>query len=513
MKKSLCGLFLLTLLCFTVNSPASKRDADSTYVNTPRLSADFQGNIDSLLGVWYNQNSQIEESIFSDSTFNDSTAVHYSNIPDSVYISRLKRLPYEIPLTYNKITRNFIELYIFRKRDKLQTIIGLSDYYFPILDNIIDKYDIPKELRNISIIESALNPRATSRARAAGLWQFIYGTGRLYGLTMNSLVDERRDPIKATNAACRYFKDLYAIFGDWHLVIAAYNCGPNNVKKAIRRSGGKRDFWEIYRFLPRETRGYVPAFIGASYAINYYREHNITPTPLSLPMYTDTLMISHDVHLGQISQKLGISVEQLRDLNPQYIRDIVPARGGLMYPIRLPIDYVSKYIDNENSIYHYNDSLFFTIDYLKNPNYYSSLIGAPGKNYSKITYIVKQGDYVASVAKHFGCSSTEVKDWNNLYRNRLKVGKKLVIYVPKKKAAKFKAELNGEKTNVEEDNTVNAGDYIMYTVKSGDSLWSISQMYPGSSDEQIRQINNIGSSETIKPGQHLKIMKKASANN
>lgn len=495
-------LFLSTSL-FASN----KMDIDTSYLENQLIEYNSESSIDSLLDQWYLQNSQVEETFLADSSEVEGDTIHYSFIPDSIYRSRLEMLPYEVPMTYNKIVRNYIELYTNKKRDRLQVMIGLSDYYFPIFDDIIDSYGIPNELKYIAIIESALNPRAVSRARAVGLWQFIYGTGKLYGLTMNSLIDERRDPIKATHAACRFLKDLYNIYGDWHLVIAGYNCGPNNVKKAIRRSGGKRNFWAIYRYLPRETRGYVPAFIGATYALNYYKEHNISPVVCDLPQITDTIMVNQEVHLGQISEIIGISIDLLKDMNPQYIKEIVPARGGKKYPVRLPSNFITAFIDNENTIFNHKDSIYFTKEYLQSPEkYIASYSTPPGKNYIKYVYRVKEGDYLGAIASHYNCSVNNIKDWNNLYRNKIYVGQKLVIYIPKKKASKY----NLTSSNETDSNSVEVnGGYIVYKVKSGDTIWGITQLFPGSTDDEIRRLNNLGEFQIIQPGQTLKIMKKS----
>ncbi|MGC8804079.1 MAG: lytic transglycosylase domain-containing protein, partial [Bacteroidales bacterium] len=285
---------------------------DSLYVDDVELIQPvFEDNLDSLLNLYYMQqnNTTYNDDLVLEPTDADSA---FQYIPDSVYISRLQALKSGVPLTYNKIVRRYIEMYTQRKKDKVQRMVGLAQYYFPLFDDIFDFYGVPNELKYMSIIESALNPRARSRTRAVGIWQFMYGTAKLYGLTINGLVDERRDPIKATHAAAQFSKDLYDVFKDWQLVIAAYNCGPGNVSRAIRRSGGKRNFWDIYPYLPRETRGHVPAFIAAVYTMNYYREHNIQPQQTGFPIKVDTVIIHDDLHLMQVAEVLNISIDLLR---------------------------------------------------------------------------------------------------------------------------------------------------------------------------------------------------------
>jgi membrane-bound lytic murein transglycosylase D len=244
----------------------------------------------------------------------------------------------------------YIGVYTKNRRGQMEVMLGLTDYYFPIFEEVLDQYGLPLELRYLPVIESALNPRAVSRAKATGIWQFMFGTARMYNLTMNSLVDERRDPLASSHAAARYLRDLHGIYNDWTLALAAYNCGPGNVNKAIRRAGGSRNYWAIYNYLPRETRGYVPAFVAATYAMHYYDEHKLVPLAVDFPVYTDTIMIHQEMHLMQISEVLDIPVEMLRDMNPQYLSDIIPARDR-SYSLRLPVDYSSRFIDNIDTIY------------------------------------------------------------------------------------------------------------------------------------------------------------------
>ena len=275
------------------------------------------------------------------------------------YIERLRRMPTIMEMGYNDIVQRFIDRYMGRLRHSVSYMLGAANFYVPIFEEALEAYQVPLELKYLPVIESALNPKAVSRVGATGLWQFMLGTGKMYGLEVNSLVDERRDPVRASYAAARYLRDLYRIFGDWNLVIAAYNCGPGNINKATRRSGGFKDYWQLYPYLPAETRGYVPAFIAANYAMTYYCEHNICPMTTKLPLQTDTIVVDRDVHLEQIAAVLDLDIEMLRSLNPQYRRDIVPGTSK-KYAIRLPMADTGRFIDMQDSIYNYRTTELLT---------------------------------------------------------------------------------------------------------------------------------------------------------
>lgn len=268
------------------------------------------------------------------------------------YINRLSRLPNVMEMVYNDVVQKFIDRYSGRLRHSISYMLGASNFYIPIFEEALETYQLPLELKYLPIIESALNPTAVSRVGATGLWQFMIGTGKQYGLQVNSLVDERRDPVKSSYAAARYLKDLYKVFGDWNLVIAAYNCGPENINKAIHRSNGDKDYWKIYPYLPKETRGYVPAFIAANYIMTYYSQHNICPMTTRLPAKTDTVMVSRNVHLEQVAAVIGINIDLLRSLNPMYRRNVIPGATEPM-PLRLPQSEVGKFIDMADSVYNY----------------------------------------------------------------------------------------------------------------------------------------------------------------
>ncbi len=272
-------------------------------------------------------------------------------------IDRLQRMPTMMEMTYNEPVRKFIDRYTKRGRRQVSALLGIANFYMPIFEQALESYGLPLELKYLPIIESGLNPNATSHAGAGGLWQFMPSAAKQYDLRINSLVDERRDPIKGSYAAAHMLSDLYKIFGDWNLVIAAYNCGPGNVNKAIHRAGGETDYWKIYPHLPRETRGYVPAFIAANYIMNYYCEHNICPMDTRLPLHTDTIHVDRDLHFNQIAAVIGIDVNQLKELNPQYRRNIVNGSSGTA-SIRMPLPYIMKFIDLQDSIYNYQRSSY-----------------------------------------------------------------------------------------------------------------------------------------------------------
>ncbi|MCK5171086.1 MAG: transglycosylase SLT domain-containing protein [Bacteroidales bacterium] len=490
-------------------------DKDSLLSFNPVINSDFETNLDSLINLWY-----VKNAIKTDynSSENDSIFV-IPEFHDSVYIERLQNIPSIIDLSYNKIVRNYIHVYTKQRRESVGNMIGVADYYFPKIEEIFESYGIPTELKYLAIIESALNPRAVSRVGATGMWQFMYGTARMYDLTINSYVDERRDPVQSAHAAALFMKDLYSMFNDWTLVIAAYNCGPGNVNKAIRRSGGKRDFWQIYYRLPRETRGYVPAYIAAAYTFNYFEEHGINPQYPELPIATDTIMISENLHLKQVSEVLGISLKALRDLNPQYKQDIIPAKGG-HYPLTIPMEYVGKFINQQNSIFAYKDSIFFNADNtIKNPQHSYYVPQAP-TNRDKLIYTVKSGDNLGYISEWYHVRTSDIRYWNNIRGNMIRIGQKLNIYVPKGSSKKY-ADINKlsfeEKqrrigktsTRSEEIKTdpIN-NNYVYYKVRYGDTLWEIARKYSGVTENDIMKLNNITSGKSLKAGQHIKIKPK-----
>jgi membrane-bound lytic murein transglycosylase D len=348
-----------------------------------------------------------------------------TELPDSIYKQRLQALPFVIEVPYNEVVRRYILRYVKHSPRQLAALQRKAEYFFPIFEDILAKHDLPYELCYMPVIESALNPQARSHMGATGLWQFMPATGKKYGLEINSLVDERMDPIRSTEAACLFLKNLYAIFQDWNLVIAAYNCGPGNVNKAIHRAGGKRDFWSIYPYLPSETRGYLPIFIAASYAMNYAEAHGICPaTPLTT-MASDTIVTTQRQHLKQIADNIDIPLAELRRLNPQYPRDIIP--GGKAYAICLPIEKAGVYIDKQDTILAYQAKELIhnrrdEIELLHR----TSVNG--GYSINGVTYYkIKEGDTLGGIAKKFRVSVKQLKAWNGLKSDMIRAGKTLKI--------------------------------------------------------------------------------------
>jgi len=460
----------------------------------------LDANVDSLLRSWHVQYFAKVE----DHCHDDEGNIQFH---DSIYQQRLEALPRVISLPYNKVVSDCIKLYSERRRSLVKYMLGMADYYFPIIEPILDEYNLPIELKYLAVVESALNPVAISRVGACGLWQFMLPTGKSYGLEINSLVDERRDPIKATHAACKYFRDMYAIYGDWTLVLASYNCGPGNVNKAIRRSGGKKDFWQIFPYLPRETRSYVPLFIAANYVMNYYCEHNLCPVRTSLPLATDTIMVNKLLHFEQVSDMLNIDIEQLRALNPQYKRDIIPGHTR-PFVLKLPAVETYAFIDKEDTVYAHR-----TEELLANalPFYAADGTFTPPNTKEKITHTAKTGENLYTIADKYGITAREIRRWNGLGTNRVANGKRLTLYIDNGgiafASATTKTEkepASGTKASTSSSAIAAIDGYISYKVQSGDSLYSISKKYPGISAATLQKVNELPNSN-IRPGQVLKI--------
>ena len=456
---------------------------------------------DSLFTLWHS-NSQTRDEYIDE--YNLDSVRFQSNVPDEVYIERLKRMGSFITLPYNDIVKNYIILYSEKMPTKMSQMLGLCKYYMPIFEETLNRHGMPEELKAMAIIESALNPRATSRVGAKGLWQFMYATAKMYGLQIDSFVDERTDPVKSSEAAAKYMKDAYRIFGDWNLAIASYNCGAGNVNKAIRRSGGSREFWDIYPYLPRETRGYVPAFVGALYTMTYYKEHGIRPEAIDMPTAVDTFKINKMLHLKQVSDLTGAPLEELKELNPQYTHQIIPG-DSKEYILKLPYKYSNSFIDHEDSIYvHKADEYFNPVTLKKIKD------GADGE---RIVYRVQSGDYLGRIASRHRCTVAQIKRWNNLTSNNIRVGQRLVIY--RGGSAPASASSSSSKSSTASKSASSApavtasanGEYLVYTIQSGDSFYSIAKNYPGISANDIMNFNGLSSSK-IKPGMKIKIPKK-----
>lgn len=540
MKKYNLGILILIFLMCTINANAqiNEKDLNTSILknevnrldsiksilpdsfSNDNLDTILSDRLDSLVDTWYVQNAfSIDSLTKAYSAFTTS-----NEIPDSVFISRLQKLDSYIPLPYNETVKKFINFYLNKRGGQVAIMMGLSNYYFPLFEEALARYDLPSELKYLPVIESALNPKAVSRVGASGLWQFMYGTARMYGLEINSYVDERYDPIKSTDAAARYLRDLYAIYGDWHIVIAAYNCGPGNVNKAVRRSGGKQGYWEIYSRLPRETRGYIPIFIAATYVMNHAKEHNLIVVQPTFKLLTDTIIVSSYLNFEQIAANLSIPVQEIRQLNPQYKRDIIPARPDKPFVLKLPIDKISPFIENQTQIFAYNRDKYFPNNQIVLIKEEHSIAYANTDGKKKIYYTVRSGDYPGAIARKYRISVSNLCAWNNIRHNKIRVGQKLAIY-SKDSAPVTQAKPQIVQNTIATDQTSNKyvplklqanssegslnGEFTMYTVRSGDSLYTIAKQFAGVSDNEIKLLNNIKNARSIVPGQKLKIPVKA----
>lgn len=504
--------------------------------------------LDSLYRIRYFSDSIL----ITDSSILNQYGYAANDIPqfaDSVYSQRIADLNRETPidLTYNKHVKSFIELYANRKRELTGRVLGLSYVYYPMFEELLDRYDIPLEMKHLAVVESALNPTAGSHMGAKGLWQFMYGTGKVYDLKVTSLVDDRYDPYKSTEAACQHMLDLHAIYGDWLLVLAAYNSGAGNVNRAIRRAGGTKNYWAIWPFLPRETRGYVPAFIAVNYVMNYAAEHNIYPAHPGMVMHgTDTVSVRDVLVFDQLNEMLGISMEDLRFFNPQFKKEIIPATTEKPYILRIPTDFIGAYLNNEEQLYAYTTkeglkkeklieeikkvsdrSLHIvrngenlgliarkyrvSVNQLMAWNNMRSTMIRPGqklvvyssgspmaqagskpvmRSASSSTHTVKSGENLGLIAKKYKCTVTDLKEWNGIQGSVIKPGQKLRVYQPAEETAQ---------------NTVTEGKFLIHTVRNGDTLWDIAREYDGVTVDQIKSLNHLNNASRIKPGQKLKI--------
>jgi membrane-bound lytic murein transglycosylase D len=429
----------------------------------------------------------------------DITDTVYNELSKETLKERLTYLNSKTPfnVAYNPSLERLIKFYLKTRKDRLAVLLGKASYYFPLFEEYLDKYDLPLEIKYLAIVESALRPRARSRVGASGLWQFMYYTGKQFDLKVSSYVDERYDPIRATEAACKYLSSLYTIFGDWDLALAAYNSGPGNVSKAIRRSGGSKNYWNIRRYLPRETAGYLPAFYATYYIMEYAKEHNIMPDKKYTNRFeTDTIIVKRQISFEQVNMVLNTNDELLEFLNPQYKLNIIPFIKGKNYTLRLPKKLLGKFVSNEEQIY-----AFAAAEDAKREKPLPKYFESP----QRIRYRVRKGDYLGRIAKRFGVSVSQIKRWNGLRTSRLSIGQRLTIHprkfasVQKKKSSSRVSKTN--KINILKDN------YTMYIVQKGDSLWLISKKFPKVSVDQIKNWNNIWSVKSLKPGQKLKIYK------
>ena len=446
--------------------------------------------------------TELSDNMFSDiSNFNADTEVSY-DLSTELLKKRLAKMDAKSPfnIEYNPALENTIKAFLKNRPKAFERLMAVSEYYFPMFEEHLAKYNIPLELKYLAIVESALNPRAKSRVGASGLWQFMYPTGKQYNLEVTSYVDERYDPLKATEAACQYLSSLYGIFGDWSMVLAAYNCGPGNVSKAIRRSGGSQNYWNIRKNLPKETANYVPAFLATFYIYEFKKEHGIMPKKAPLTYFeTDTIMVKKQMSFKHISELLDIPVEQLEFLNPIYKLKVIPFEADEPHYLRLPKNKMGLFVSNEEKIYAYlnyletdkektkyiastsKDSISSSAD--------SSYVSKPKFERKTQFHTIKSGESLGKIADKYNVSITELKKWNSIKGNTIQAGKKLKIYSDKKVIVKTESKSNNDGT---------------YTVKSGDSLFSISKQFPGVSIEDIKKWNDI-SGDNIQPGMKLKI--------
>ena len=413
----------------------------------------------------------------------DYNDVVYDELPTDTLKMRLAKLNAKTPfnIEYNPLLENVIKSYLKRNKQSLEKLMALSQYYFPMFEQKLDMHNIPLEIKYLAIVESALNPRARSRVGATGLWQFMFATGKMHGLDITSYVDERMDPVRSTEAAAEYLSTLYRVFEDWDLVLASYNSGPGNVSKAIRRSGGSTNYWNLRPYLPRETAGYVPAFLATLYIFEYAEEHGFQPpTPKTTYFETDTIQVKKLLSFNEISEVTGVDKEMLKFLNPSYKLDIIPYVEEERYGIRLPRQNAGFFVNNEEAIYGYTDAKL-----AEKEETLPELVQAE----TKIRYKVKKGDYLGKIAERYGVGVSQIKSWNNIRSNNLRIGQNLTIYPRNAEAV---SSTSGKKSP------------MFYTVKRGDSLWSISKKFPGVTVQQIRNLNNMNTNR-LKPGMKLKL--------
>ena len=493
-------LFLITsVVCNSLDAQTLKSSRDSTL----ELQADdpIAAALDSLAYMKLFETTRFGGEFGRPGNFGfapDSIPVY----PPEVIAERIAKMDAQSPfkLVYNKEVQAYISMYSERKREQVSRMIGLSELYFPMFEEALSKHKMPLELKYLAIVESALNPAARSRVGAQGLWQFMYATGKLFKLDVSSYVDERCDPIQSTEAACLYMKYLYSIYKDWSLVLAAYNSGPGNVNKAIRRSGGKTNYWDLRPYLPRETAGYVPAFIAAAYIRNHTREHNLYPImPKAIFSEIDTVHINKRVTFSQLSHVLDMPVEDIAFLNPAFLHDLIPSTDKY-HVLTLPKSKIATFINNEETIYSYKSSQQSRMDSLMS-------IKKTGSASTKI-HTVRSGESLSIVARKYGVSVNDLKKWNNLKSSRLLRGQRLKVssnqenQVEEAVGKLSEDAKTSEKTKTESTTKNESVSY--YKVRPGDSLWKISVKH-GMSLDELRKLNGLSSRSVIKPGMKLKV--------
>jgi len=517
------GLFLVLYLQTAMLFATSKiGDTTFVYIQDDPIVA----MLDSLqLTKYFECNSYLSDSCLFD--MNNYKTGYIPYFDELVYEARLAKLDQQTPfdLIYNSAVKAYIDMYSLRKRVLVSRLIGLSQVYFPMFEEKLVKYDLPLELKYLAIVESALNPNAISKSGAGGLWQFMYPTGKMYGLEVNSYVDDRRDPLKATEAACRYFKYLYGMFGDWQMVLAAYNCGPGTLSKAIRRSGNKKTYWEIRPYLPIETQGYVPAFIAVNYLMSFSKEHNIYPIAAKQSyFYADTVHVKQGVTFEAVSKIIDVPLEDIIFLNPAYKLKRVPGYGNYRH-LYLPANKTGAFINNETAIYTYKRNEELSRDSIM----FLAMQTAPSKKIHK----VKKGENLQKIASKYQCSTSDLKQWNKIKGNAVKTGTKLVVYLPSQKSQTKSIAVNHQTVKQANDtlfaNTdslkkevssveatpsiINANNnleknakVIYHVIQKGDTLWNITNRYKMGSVDELMRINNLSKDYKLIPGGKIKVV-------
>jgi membrane-bound lytic murein transglycosylase D len=515
-----CGLAILTSYAFASATDTLRRQVDAPVVTDQEVN-----RMDSLIESWFSTNPAIA---FNKSNYEslEFSATDTPRVSPEVIAERIAMINTSIPLVYNSTVQSFIDLYVIRRRAKVSEMLTIGQQYFPMIEEELDRQGMPMELKYVAVIESALNTHAVSKAGATGLWQMMYGTGKLMGLQIDTYVDERRDPYLATQAGIAYLKKMHAIYDDWLLAIAAYNCGPGNVNKALRKAGGgDKTFWDIWKYLPAETRSYVPIFIAATYSFEYHEEHNIQPSTFSYQYeMLDTVMITRKLTLEKIAPSLGMTVDEIKLYNPGLKTNTIPG-SPIPFPLRLPMDAVAMWISNQEALYASMDSPAAPaaktiakeepVAKTETNKEQPAAKAATTSDIVTVNYIVKKNDNLGYISDWFDCTVTDLKKWNGLSSTKIVPGQRLKIKVPAEKEETY-AAINtmsfSEKQKLTPVQMVETGEkkeqseIVYYTVRPGDTLWSISKKYPENSIQTLQELNSIGQNETLKVGAKIKIV-------